>query len=501
MKHTYLVLLIALLAIKGETYAQGYATDALRFSQYEFGSTARIKALGNAQTAMGGDLSSISGNPAGLGLYTKSEFAFTPELMNYNTTSTYFNQSTDASRGQIGISNVGAVFAIKLNKFKGQDLKKGALSLNFGIGYSKTANFGNKILFSGINNQNSIANFYADLGNSAGGTSLEAGSLPDAAFESNLINYNNTYRAITNPNPTQEETIIRKGAQSEFNLAAGLNVGNKLYFGAAVGILGLNYSSDNTFTETGTLSYSDPRGNYQENYANNYYQRFEFKGTGVNAKFGMIFRPSKFLRLGANIQSPNWYTIDDNYSESLRTRLTNNPYFTDQEVRSQNQQFPTYTYNLRTPAKLSLGAALLSGKIGFITGDVDFIDYSSMELSQPDSYISGELAEDNRYIVNNYKNAINYRLGAELKAGPQFMLRAGYGVTGSPMENSVQDLEIKTYSFGGGYRAGNLSLDVAFINNTRNSSLSPYLLDSGVNPVATSKNVKNGVFITLATRF
>ena len=71
MRYTYLVLLIAGLAINKETYAQNYAVDALRFSQYEFGSSARLKALGNAQTAVGGDISSIGGNPAGLGLFNR----------------------------------------------------------------------------------------------------------------------------------------------------------------------------------------------------------------------------------------------------------------------------------------------------------------------------------------------------------------------------------------------------------------------------------------------
>ena len=45
--------------------------DVLRFSQSDRGATARFKAMGNAQTALGGDLSSLSGNPAGLGFFNQ----------------------------------------------------------------------------------------------------------------------------------------------------------------------------------------------------------------------------------------------------------------------------------------------------------------------------------------------------------------------------------------------------------------------------------------------
>src|SRR5690606_23023890 len=135
--------------------------------------------------------------------------------------------------------------------------------LNFGLGYNKTNDFGNKIMFSGLNNQNSIANFYADLANDYTG-SLTSGSLEDAAYNANLIDNpsNGNFISTTNPNNQQNEVLIRNGSLSEFNLSAGLNVSNKFYLGASLGILGLRYSSDNTFTEVGTVSYSDINGNY-----------------------------------------------------------------------------------------------------------------------------------------------------------------------------------------------------------------------------------------------
>lgn len=56
--------------------------DALRYSQYNATGSARIMGIGGSQFAIGGDVSNISGNPAGLGFFRKSEFSFTPSYGN-----------------------------------------------------------------------------------------------------------------------------------------------------------------------------------------------------------------------------------------------------------------------------------------------------------------------------------------------------------------------------------------------------------------------------------
>lgn len=499
MRYIFSFLLIAGLAINQDTYAQDYAVDALRFSQYQYGSSARLKALGNAQTAVGGDISSIGGNPAGIGLFTRSELSLTTEIMSYSSKSSYFNQNTSASRGRLDINNAGAVFVLPLQKLKGQSLTSGVISLNFGIGYNKTNDFGNKLRFSGLNPDNSVANFYADLANDYTGT-LDDGSLEDAAYQSNLIELSGSnYVSTTNPgNRLQDEILVRNGSQSEFNLAAGVNIGNKFYIGTSVGFLSLDYTSDNSFKETGTISYPD---NTSDNYESNYYQRYRSEGYGFNLKLGAIYRPNQFIRVGANYQSPNWYTIDENYSESSENRLSGNPLYEDQTVRSANIGFDEFTYGLKSPAKFSLGAALFENKLGFITGDIEFVDYSSMELQTKGYDNPNEFVEDNRYIVNNYKNAVNYRVGAELKAASPIMLRGGYAFNQSAFENSDQNLDIHTYSLGAGYRTGNINIDLAYQSSTINSQTSPYFVSNGASPSASSKSKRNGLFITIGTRF
>jgi hypothetical protein len=64
MRFKILLSMVVIVTTIGELHAQ-YSADALRFSQTQSSSTARFKAIG-AQIGVGGDLSSIGSNPAGI---------------------------------------------------------------------------------------------------------------------------------------------------------------------------------------------------------------------------------------------------------------------------------------------------------------------------------------------------------------------------------------------------------------------------------------------------
>ena len=74
--------------------------------------TARFKAMGGVNTALGGDISSINGNPAGLGFYGQSDVAVTVNYLNNTNKANYFNQSTSHTQGKFGLENVGVVLYI-----------------------------------------------------------------------------------------------------------------------------------------------------------------------------------------------------------------------------------------------------------------------------------------------------------------------------------------------------------------------------------------------------
>ena len=69
MKH---ILLIAGIIFSVSIFAQD-EVDILRYSQYQIGGTARSIGYGGAVGSLGADFSALTVNPAGIGLYRKSE--------------------------------------------------------------------------------------------------------------------------------------------------------------------------------------------------------------------------------------------------------------------------------------------------------------------------------------------------------------------------------------------------------------------------------------------
>lgn len=495
MNFRILLSMAAIVAATGQVYAQ-YSGDALRFSQTPYGSTARFKAIG-AQTGVGGDLSSVGANPAGLGLFTRSEFSITPEFNSFTSDAQYLGQRNLGRKDQMSLGHAAVVFNSTVTKPKGAALDKGWISFNFGLGYNRTKGYGNNVTFSGTNGINSVADYYSELAtdNYGAPSTLPVGTLERMAYDNYLIGYDTRgfYFPETDVNNIQTNNTDRNGSQSEVNFAFGGNYANKFYIGASIGLASINYNSYSEYTEDG---YNVTEGS---DYVLSYNQRQLTRGSGINAKIGAIFRPAPNLRLGATFQSPTWYTIEDTFAENLDTRYAKSvngatQYLNEEEVYD-------FRYKLRTPMKLSGGLGYFFGNQGFISADVDFVDYSTINFLPSENGDSEVIVDNNRAIMDNFKSAVNYRLGAEYKI-ESFMLRAGYGVQGNPYKNlSDSDLNTSSYSGGIGYRIKNYYVDLTYQNVGYNSDVKPYTLNNGSGPIASLKNTRNNVFLTVGTRF
>ena len=496
MKIKYLLAAFATVAFAQNTFAQ-YVQDAIRFSTFQPGATSRIRALGNAGTAVGGDLSSIGNNPAGLGFFTRSELSFTPEYNGSSVKSSYLGNNMKDTRNAVNLSNASVVFHSRVNSARGADKTKGLLSVNFGVGYNRTNNFYENISYGGQNNANSVANYYANLANAnrgAGENIPPSGTLEGVAYDQSLIDlYNNnttpatdSYRSNVVGGVGQLSNTMRTGGQSEFNLAFGLNSSNVFYFGASLGITSLRYNSINTFTETGTANVLESGGPVNRDFTSSYVRDQTTSGNGFNLKLGMIVRPVEALRIGVTYSSPTWYNIDDTYNEGINTRFGNSNQLSD------GQEYP-FSYNLRTPMKLGAGLAYFIGKYGFITGDIDYLDYSSARLN-----FDGDNG-DNSDIRTGYRSVVNTRFGAEARVVDNFFLRGGYGIQGSPLKSGGAD--VKTASGGIGYRFQNYFLDATYTNVKGGSQIvRPYDIGA-TTPTANLDRSYNNVFLTFGVRF
>ena len=83
MKKTVITILMALAAVSG--YAQT-AYSALMLSENDYVGTARTAAMGNAFTALGGDLGAVSNNPAASATARYSQILITPSLSIFSST-------------------------------------------------------------------------------------------------------------------------------------------------------------------------------------------------------------------------------------------------------------------------------------------------------------------------------------------------------------------------------------------------------------------------------
>ncbi|MBK0384047.1 outer membrane protein transport protein [Pedobacter sp. SD-b] len=485
------ILSVAFIVIAAKTSYAQYTEDALRFSQFQNSNTARFDALGGSKTAIGGDLSSLYGNPAGLGMFSKSEFSLTPSLKLRNNDISISNlsgNSTNNTSSNLDLNNVGVVFNTKT--YKSKDLDKGLVSLSFGIGYQKRGSFRNDFNYGGKTNANGLGDFFAQTASAENRPQNNLNNVNGAAYDSFLINEDGSstnYAAITSIKSDQLQTVNRTGGNSSVDFSLGANISNKLFLGAAIGLASFRYSSIETTNETGL--YRQPNTTNDFNYNVDYTRNFDTQGTGINLKLGAILRPTNELRLGVSLESPTWFSVTDNYSETLYNNI-------DPIEGTVNYPFE---YKLRTPLKVNGGLAYFFGKNGFLSADIGYEDFSTINFSSSDS---NQDFKSNKEIKTEYKNVINYSLGGELRVTDNLLLRAGFQSQANPYKNlNNKDYTINSYSAGFGYRFGTYYLDLAYINSKNPLSYNNYQLTGGNAPLANITTKRNNVSLTFGVRF
>lgn len=476
---------ITLVCYASTGVAQQYAADALRFSYTGFGGTSRFHGIAGAQTALGGDAGSFAGNPAGLGFYRRSDFTFTPALQFSNARSTYMGKMTDDEDINFNISNLSIVFNETFQDYTGQDVTKGWTSLSFGLGINRINNFNENRTFSAFNPNSSMTQYFAESANKYG---LGEGSFEELAYNAYLINEDSvSFIPASKGNVNQSQRDDQSGAMTEWSLALGANYSNKLYLGGALGVTSIRYLRESSYTETGindTL-YNVTGFTMDETHLVN--------GSGFNLKGGVILRPIDMIRIGATIQTPTYYELDESFSTSVTTSFGSSD-------TSYGPLEYFFNYDLKAPFRYNLGLAIFIGKLGFISADVEQVDYTSARIR---THYEVEFDNDNNQAIReNFTSATNYRIGAESRLGP-FNIRAGYALYGNPNKDRSYDASRKYITGGFGYRVENYYFDLAWVNTSWSSVYVPYYLDDSSipDPEVSVSHKKNTVLFTVGSRF
>jgi len=460
----------------------------LLFSQTNYGGTARIRGIGEANTALGGDLSSISSNPAGLGFYNRSEVSFTPIIGINSSNSTYLGNETSATSTKFGIGNVG----IALNSKRPDNIPGSWKGGTFGFSYNRLNDFNNEVIYSGTNVVNDYLDFVLDFANT---NEAEIGDyyLVDLPYETYLINdysvdsngdttYNvwDTFVEYASPDTPvdQAEKIVTSGSLSKWSISYGGNVGDRFYFGFGLGVMSIRYENEKTYSED----------RYPESILNYYtlYEKQKISGTGVNGTFGITLRPINSLTIGVSYITPTAYTITDKFETAMHSVWNESAfdYFGDDQYFTGDQtadKMPDdWTYTLTTPMRVNTGLAFFFKKHGFISADVEWIDYSKIKFR----FDQGDLNDENEAIQEMYKSVINYRIGGEFRTGA-FRIRAGYNYLNNPLKDSEELNRAKsTYSAGIGFRKQKFYIDMSVLYTTYKGIRIPYIIyeDQGIGP-------------------
>lgn len=479
----YSITLIIALMIGSFAFAQN-ETDALRYSQLIPGGTARFAAMGGAFGALGGDFSSLSINPAGIGIYRGSEITITPSL-NYSQVETrYFNHFEDDMKYNFNLNNIGVVLTLPTSK-PGEE--GGWQFLNFGFGLNRHNNYNDRWIARGFNPNNSFMTSILEEARREGSVDRLNDFSTGLAWDTWLLGKDDVegfFVDMPDGQVMQHQETNASGAIREFVISMGANYNDRLYLGATVGLPSVRYKEEIVFSEKDIENRNDIFNSLT------YTNSLRTSGSGYNFKVGAILRVTDMLRLGGAFHTPTFFSLKDRYRASMRSDL-NLPDFTD-FARSPEGRFD---YEINTPMKAIGSVGLVFGRSGLINIDYEYIDYTKARLRSNEYLFSDE----NNLIRSSFTQQHNVRVGGEVRLDP-VILRAGYAYYSSPYASGVNDGQRSLISAGFGIREGDFFLDFAYNYAFHSEDYFMYTLESG-GPIANRDFTASAFRATFGFRF
>lgn len=494
MKNAYLA--AAMLSLPLMMDAQS-AIDGFRFSQPDMKGTARYMGMAGAFGALGGDLSSIATNPAGIGVYRRSEIGITMDLDLQSAQSTTNAAEDKVNQTKFLLNNVGGIASWSLNN----DIMP---VINLGFTYNKAASF-NRHYSGSMNLSNSLTNYIAGITNAEGVT------VADVSTTSNFDPYNpndggyaapwlsilgyDSYFITPLGDPDQPQWIGQwgsrtngygafdvetKGSVDEYNIAIGGNFVNQLFWGVSVGIVDMNYSITAQWAERlSNASVDSPTGEEDAEANTNLTNFYNANGNGFNVKLGLIYRPIQELRLGFSFATPTWYSINENYLARTKFAYSGPNIDKNDGAITNDGYYGENSYNYRTPWKLTGSVAGVIGRSLILSADVEWQLYGKSRFYDSDNgYYGGggvdwdwddywyapsrseaqkaspKLSGNDPWYATNqdirdiYRTTTTFRVGAEYRVTPRFSVRLGYAHTDSPVKSEAKDGSMLIWTSG-----------------------------------------------------
>lgn len=480
------------------------AIDGYRISQPDMKGTARFMGMAGAFGALGGDLSTLSQNPAGIGVYRSGDVGFTLNLDCQSSSSEAQGKKYDMSQTKFLVNNIGAVVTMRLPSTTFPNL-------NFGFTYNKGASFNRQYGGNISQLSNSMSNYIAGIANSnqltendlAATNSYDPYNPTDGGYVAPWMAILGYDSYLITPSGTGSDTrwfgqwgngtkgsgnfyVNEKGSMDEYNIAIGGNISDVVYWGMNFDIVNFNYTLTSSWGENLADAYVPDVNNEivrgASNWAlNNYYN---INGSGFNYQIGLIAKPIQELRLGFAVHTPTWYNLTESFNANVRYNI-------DNETGTAYTNGGYLAYNdmcFRTPWKFIASAAGVIGGQFILSVDYEWTPYNKMKFSSPGSYgggwnggwgddywdegwdypgwygapakVSQESTRasyldpndpyyDTNYDISTYYQSTNtIRVGAEYRVSPAFSIRAGYSHTTSPVKTEARNDSEIIYTSG-----------------------------------------------------
>jgi len=487
-------------------------SDVYRWSFIGVGGTGRAAGLANAVTALGGDAMNATINPAGLGLYRKGDLMFTLSTRIGSASSKYIETTSNASRFNLAVSNFAYVLPLNPDNRGGEGWQGAVVSFHL----NQYNNFARRTIFSGYNTTNSICDFYAQEGNRTGvGDNTYFGRLGYNTFLTDSAGTSALLPAIAGGKVNQSFNRFEAGRMGEYGMALAGNYAEKLFLGVGVNIVRGVYNREIEYSEeTENASYNYILSNNGGNdgyglFRSTYSDVLKTKATGVNAKFGILFKPNNTVRFGVQFQTPTFLGMEDTYTTEVTSDFS-------KKVGNPNFAAPSYTdslrgkysYNITTPARINAGTAFFFAKRGFVTGELEYVNYTRAGISDQNN----SFREVNKQIARNFQAVINFKVAGELRLDDHFQVRAGFAALTTPLNANAREYTANNrvtrvmgwqpnVTGGFGYREDGFYMDLVGVWNLSEEKYYPYITNDTPSPLAINSFSMVQIFFTIGFRF
>ena len=453
-------------AMAQETY------ESAQLATQDLNGTARYVGMGGAMEALGADISTMSTNPAGIGLFRRAWIGASAgvTIQNDDRNKTTMLGKSDNRKANADLNQAGFVYASRF----------GANSFfNIGFNYQKSRNF-NQIMSAVNSLDDASANklTYITMGTlSPNSEKWKAGEDTRFSYISGMgydtyQHVNENFSGINSRNEYEDGYSAanlfnsysdRSGYISDFSFNFSGNFNERVYLGATIGLKDVHYRSSSFYKETLVDVDNNPRGNYY------YSDDRKITGTGFDLKFGIIIRPSEYspFRFGAYIHTPTWYDLTCSSTMNIGANYTY-----DSNTASYDKSTTTrfaYDYKINTPWRFGFSVGHTFGKIAALGATYEYADYSSIKnriktgsegywytdgwydyYGRRDTYAND--VQMNQNTKSSLKGVHLVKIGGEIKPSQVIAIRAGYNYQSAIYEdNGMKDAFIDAYYSAGAY--------------------------------------------------